>query len=176
MFGRKTDGLLAKAGAGDLRQLPALGQHLLLESENVRAQVVGLAPHLAPQGGIAEVLHPAAEIADVPLVPLDLHVGVDGGSRSTLLEFGAISWSRVEAGEYWRLLAAVFIHFDGVHLLANMGTFLLVGPPLAHTVGPWRLLLLFIATGVGANIISHETDRFPEACAISRSLKISWNS
>ena len=84
------------------------------------------------------------------------HLGVDGGTRSRLLEFGAISWSAVEAGQYWRLLAAVFIHFDGVHLLANMGTFLLVGPPLAHTVGPWRLLLLFVATGVGANIISHE--------------------
>jgi len=84
------------------------------------------------------------------------HAGDGGATRSTLLEFGAISWSRVEAGEYWRLLAAVFIHFDGAHLLANMGTFLLVGPPLAHTVGPWRFLFLFLATGVGANIISHE--------------------
>lgn len=84
------------------------------------------------------------------------HLGDDGGMRSRLLDFGAISWGRVEAGEYWRLLAAVFIHFDGAHLLANMGTFLLVGPPLAHTVGPWRFLVLFVATGVGANIVSHE--------------------
>jgi rhomboid protease GluP len=85
------------------------------------------------------------------------HLGGDAGSRSRMLEYGAISWGRVEeAGDYWRLAAAVFLHFDGAHLLANMGTFLLVGPPLAHTIGPWRFLFLFMATGVGANIISHE--------------------
>ncbi len=82
--------------------------------------------------------------------------GDSGGARSTMLAYGAISWSRVEAGEYWRLLAAVFLHFDGAHIIANMGTFLLVGPPLAHTLGPWRFLVLFVATGVGANVISHE--------------------
>jgi len=81
--------------------------------------------------------------------------GPDAGSRSRLLDLGAISWAAVERGEVWRLLTAIFLHFDVGHLAANMLVLLLVGPPLAHQLGPLRFLLVFLATGVAANAISH---------------------
>jgi rhomboid protease GluP len=76
-------------------------------------------------------------------------------TRARLLHFGAISWGQVWLGEWWRLASGVFVHFDGVHLLTNMLTLLLVGPPLAALLGPWRFLLIFILTGIAGNLVSH---------------------
>ncbi len=85
-----------------------------------------------------------------------VHGGSDLVNRARMIEMGAISYALVEQGEYWRLAAAIFLHFDFTHLLANMGTFIIVAPPFAHLVGPWRLLSVFLATGVAGNMASHE--------------------
>ena len=61
----------------------------------------------------------------------------------------------MENGEWWRLLAAVFIHFDGAHLLTNLLTLAIVGPPLAHHLGAGRFLTIFVLTGVAGNGLSH---------------------
>jgi len=84
------------------------------------------------------------------------HVGPDAGSRSRLLELGAISWQHVERGEHWRLITAMFIHFNLAHLATNMLTLTIVGPPLAHMVGASRFVLIFAVAGLGGNILSHE--------------------
>ena len=76
-------------------------------------------------------------------------------TRARLLDFGAITWDQVWVGEWWRLATAVFVHFDGAHLLANMVTLALVGPPLANLLGPWRFLLIFLLTGLAGNLASH---------------------
>ena len=84
-------------------------------------------------------------------------LAADGGAtRAKLLEHGAINWALVEEGQHWRLLSAVFVHFDIRHLVANMATFILLGPPLAHSLGPRRFLLLFLVAGVAGNVLSHE--------------------
>lgn len=75
-------------------------------------------------------------------------------TRARLLGLGAISWDQVWVGEYWRLLSAVFVHFDGAHLLTNMVTLLIVGPPLALTLGPWRFFAIFLLTGFAGNLAS----------------------
>lgn len=82
--------------------------------------------------------------------------GPEGISRSRLIQYGAITWNRIEAGEYWRLAAAIFIHFDAGHLLSNMVVLMITAPPLAHMLGPRRFLLVFLVAGVAANMISHE--------------------
>ena len=81
--------------------------------------------------------------------------GEDLGMRSHLLALGAIDRPHVAAGEYWRLLTAVFLHFDIGHLLGNLAVLVVVGPPLAHLVGPWLFLLVFLTSGVGANVASY---------------------
>ncbi len=84
------------------------------------------------------------------------HLGLEGGSRSRLLEAGAASFPQIQQGEYWRLLSAVFLHFGSIHLLTNMATLLVVGPPLAHLVGARRFAVIFILSGIGGNLLSHE--------------------
>lgn len=76
-------------------------------------------------------------------------------TRADFLRHGAISWERVEQGETWRWLTAVFVHFDGLHLASNMLTLLLVGPLLAHTLGAARFVVVFALSGIGGNIMSH---------------------
>lgn len=83
------------------------------------------------------------------------HLSVPEATRSRLLDHGAVSWSLVESGELWRLFTAVFLHFDGAHLLTNMLTLALVGPPLAHHLGAGRFLMIFIVSGVAGNVYSH---------------------
>lgn len=79
----------------------------------------------------------------------------DAGTRSAWLSLGAIDAARVDAGEHWRLLTAVFLHFDIGHLLANLGVLAIVGPPLAHQIGAWGFLFVFLLSGVGGNVASH---------------------
>ena len=59
------------------------------------------------------------------------HAGGRSSDARDLLDFGAITWDQVWVGDWWRLASAVFVHFDGAHLLANMVLLLLVGPPLS---------------------------------------------
>jgi len=81
--------------------------------------------------------------------------GGDTSMRARLLDLGAIERSRIAAGETWRFAAAVFLHFDVGHLLANLAVLIVVGPPLAHQIGPARFVLVFLASGVGGNVASH---------------------
>ncbi|MFQ5351494.1 MAG: rhomboid family intramembrane serine protease [Candidatus Binatia bacterium] len=83
------------------------------------------------------------------------HGGIESAGRARMLEMGAISWSLVERGEYWRLGAAVFLHFNLAHLLSNMFTLLLTGPPLARMIGARAFLVVFGLSGVAGNIASH---------------------
>lgn len=77
------------------------------------------------------------------------------GTRARLLELGAIERTRIEAGEVWRWLTAIFLHFDTGHLLANLSILMIVGPPLAHQIGPVRFVLMFLASGIGGNVASY---------------------
>jgi rhomboid protease GluP len=84
------------------------------------------------------------------------YMGLDGGSRARLLDSGAISYIRVQQGEYWRLASAIFVHFGFVHLFSNMLTLLVLGPPLAHLVGARRFFVIFLLSGIAGNLLSHE--------------------
>lgn len=76
-------------------------------------------------------------------------------SYGRMLDAGAVLVSRVDRGEMWRLAAAVFLHFDLAHLLANIGTLLLVGPILARVIGPLRFTVVFVGAGVAGNVASY---------------------
>jgi rhomboid protease GluP len=88
-------------------------------------------------------------------VHVAVHRGFGPSTSSRMIDAGAIAAYLVDRGQWWRLFTAVFLHFDTGHLLSNMATLSVVGPPLARLVGGWRLLLVFVATGVLANIGSH---------------------
>jgi rhomboid protease GluP len=81
--------------------------------------------------------------------------GPDAGSRSRMLDFGAVGYGEVHNGQYWRFLSAIFLHFDVAHLIANLSVMLILAPPLAHQVGALRFIALFLASGIGGNVVSH---------------------
>jgi membrane associated rhomboid family serine protease len=96
----------------------------------------------------------ALAIACIAIFALALQDGT-AGVRTRLLELGAIERTRIEAGETWRFVTAIFLHFDVGHLLGNLAILLIVGPPLAHHFGPALFVLLFLASGIGGNVASH---------------------
>ncbi len=54
----------------------------------------------------------------------------------------------------WRFVTSVFLHGGLAHLLYNMFALGLFGSMLERLVGGRRFLLIFFATGIGANLIS----------------------
>jgi membrane associated rhomboid family serine protease len=75
--------------------------------------------------------------------------------RSDFLRNGALTWERIDQGEIWRFATAVFVHFDFVHLAANLLTLTLIGPLVTRAFGGFRFLTIFLLSGVGGNIVSH---------------------
>ncbi|MBD2723941.1 rhomboid family intramembrane serine protease [Hymenobacter armeniacus] len=57
-------------------------------------------------------------------------------------------------GQPWRLLTYQFVHAGLSHLLLNMFSLWLLGLLVEDRVGPWRLLLVYLASGVGGGLAS----------------------
>jgi membrane associated rhomboid family serine protease len=57
----------------------------------------------------------------------------------------------VAAGEWWRLIAAAFLHFGPLHLAVNMLGLYWLGRVLEHVIGSWRYLLLYLTAGLGGS-------------------------
>ncbi|HEY2775423.1 MAG TPA: rhomboid family intramembrane serine protease [Candidatus Binatia bacterium] len=83
-----------------------------------------------------------------------VHEGEDTIPRSAMIAAGAVAPWLVTQGQWWRLVTAIFLHFDIRHLVGNMSALLLLGPPLAATIGQLRFVLLFLVTGFTGNVVS----------------------
>ena len=57
-------------------------------------------------------------------------------------------------GQPWRLLSCLFVHAGMAHLLLNMLSLWLLGLLIEDRVGPLRLLLVYLASGVGGGLAS----------------------
>ncbi|MBF9220225.1 rhomboid family intramembrane serine protease [Hymenobacter ruricola] len=57
-------------------------------------------------------------------------------------------------GQPWRLLTYQFVHAGLSHLLLNMFSLWLLGLLVEDRVGPWRLALVYLASGVGGGLAS----------------------
>jgi membrane associated rhomboid family serine protease len=55
----------------------------------------------------------------------------------------------VDAGQWWRLLTAAFLHIGLVHLVLNMLALLLFGSELERQLGRWRFLALYLLSALG---------------------------
>ncbi|HXC51806.1 MAG TPA: rhomboid family intramembrane serine protease [Candidatus Limnocylindrales bacterium] len=87
-------------------------------------------------------------------IHLVVHGGAGPSPHSRMLSSGAIAPWLVSQREWWRLVTAVFLHFDIKHLVGNMAALFFLGPPLAATIGQGRLVSLFVVTGVLGNVAS----------------------
>lgn len=72
----------------------------------------------------------------------------------------------LEGGQYYRLFTALFMHFGINHLINNMLVLFVMGEPLERALGHGRYLILYLTSGIGANIISMLL-REPDSMVIS---------
>ena len=71
-----------------------------------------------------------------------------------LVQWGSNVSSLTLFGQPWRLLTCLFVHAGLAHLLLNMFSLWLLGLLVEDRVGPLRLLLVYLASGVGGGLAS----------------------
>lgn len=83
-------------------------------------------------------------------------VTLNGGSTNvrTLIEFGAIVNVSPFKEELWRYLTAIFLHNGFSHLFFNSFALLVFAPPLERLLGWWRYMILYVAGGIIANVLT----------------------
>lgn len=55
----------------------------------------------------------------------------------------------VQAGQWWRVLTAAFLHFGPLHLALNMLALLVFGSELERGLGRWRFLAVYVVSVLG---------------------------
>jgi membrane associated rhomboid family serine protease len=60
----------------------------------------------------------------------------------------------VAHGQPYRLLTAAFVHENFTHLLFNMVSLFVMGPPVEEAVGPRRFLALYLLAALGGSVCS----------------------
>ena len=60
----------------------------------------------------------------------------------------------VWSGEIWRFFSSIFLHGDVGHLILNVFALALFGSILEKFIGGRRFLLVFIVSGILANLVS----------------------
>lgn len=87
------------------------------------------------------------------------------------LEVGAAQTGLIRAGEWWRVVTALFLHGNGMHLLNNLAfgaVFLLL---LSQVLGPGMTALSVLAAGIAGNALNAIV-RMPDHASIGASTAV----
>ena len=71
-----------------------------------------------------------------------------------LYAFGVLDPGLVAQGQYWRLVTAMFLHADIVHIFGNMYMLLMLGRALSPQYSKGRMLLIYMLSGVAGCALS----------------------
>jgi rhomboid protease GluP len=71
-----------------------------------------------------------------------------------IVESGALVRQRVLEGEYWRMLSATMLHGSFDHLLGNCAALYILGMAGEHALGAWRVMLLYLGSGLAGSLAS----------------------
>ncbi|MFJ7408448.1 MULTISPECIES: rhomboid family intramembrane serine protease [unclassified Lysinibacillus] len=58
----------------------------------------------------------------------------------------------VQSGEWWRVLSAMFLHANFMHVLFNMFSLFLFGPELEKIAGKARFITIYLLSGIVGNM------------------------
>jgi rhomboid protease GluP len=86
-------------------------------------------------------------------------------SAEALLLAGALSRDAVLAGQWWRLVSAVFLHGSLQHLLGNLIALFVLGMVCEHAFGRRQFLWLFVVSGIAGSVASMLTSPGPSVGA-----------
>jgi rhomboid protease GluP len=75
-------------------------------------------------------------------------------SKEHLIAAGALTRSTVLAGEWWRMISAIFLHGSVEHLVGNCIVLYVVGMACEHAFGTRRTATIYLASGVAGSIAS----------------------
>lgn len=81
-------------------------------------------------------------------------VGPSGSGLDMLILFGAMRSDLIMAGQFWRLITPVLLHFGLAHIGVNMYSLFVIGPQVEQFYGRWRYLALYLLGGLGGNLLS----------------------
>ena len=96
-------------------------------------------------------------LAEVALEILD--------SPEALLLVGALSRDAVLAGEWWRLVSAIFLHGGFEHIVGNAVALFVLGMVCEHAFGRSQFIFLFVVSGIAGSVVSMLTSPGPSVGA-----------
>lgn len=76
---------------------------------------------------------------------------------NVLYQWGGQVNASVQAGQYWRLFAAIFLHADLMHILLNGLSLFFIGTAIELFYGKWRYILIFLISGLAGSMLSYFT-------------------
>lgn len=99
-------------------------------------------------------IYPA--VATLILINLIVYVvGFVPRIHSYILNYGAAANWLIGDGEYWRLITAIFIHGNFLHILSNMFWLYVFGPELEKIAGRARFVFIFLMSGIIGNVATY---------------------
>jgi rhomboid protease GluP len=81
----------------------------------------------------------------------NLFGGIDG---EVLDRLGDSNPYGISQGQWWRLITAIFLHGNLIHIAMNSWVLMDIGPPVEKVYGSARFLFLYVTTGVIGFILS----------------------
>ncbi len=79
-----------------------------------------------------------------------------GGSTNmqVLIDAGAKVNLYVRAGQWWRLIIPIFLHYGFFHILVNSYSLFNLGTFAEKVYGNWRFVAIYLTAGISGNILS----------------------
>jgi len=78
-------------------------------------------------------------------------LSIKGGVLAFL---GQWNYAVLHYGYWWQLFTAMFVHVNIIHILFNMYFLLTMGRQLERVLGPGRLVLTYIVSGLVGNVLT----------------------
>jgi len=81
-------------------------------------------------------------------------LSIAGDNQSHVFYRLALVPAAVGHGQWYRLLTAMFMHVNVLHIAFNMYALYIIGPPLEAALGRSRFIVLYLLAGLGGSVLS----------------------